>query len=153
MRRMSHRQQSEEVDPLVEELWNSLYVLESQNVRSNAQGDIPCFHFAKGRCTNSPCGFSHAPVQESDSYRGTRQPPPARERYRSRSPRRKQLPVRFQLSPTHRKESSFEQPYRGGGGKDDAEFPPNDHPTACFQMFDTSKCGQVLLIESWDFRA
>jgi hypothetical protein len=114
------KQQPEEVDPLVKELWNRLYVLESHKVRSNAQGDLPCFDFAKGRCTRLPCGFSHAPVQETDSSssnRSTRQPSPARERYRSRSPRRTQLPVRFQHSSPPRKDTSYQHHPRSGGKK------------------------------------
>jgi hypothetical protein len=181
------KQQSEEVDPLVGELWNRLFVLESQKARTTAQGNLPCFDFAKGRCKLNPCKYSHASVPDTDSSsssRSSRPPSPPRERYRSRSPRRKQLPVRFQLSPPPRKDTSY-QPFPRGGGKkggsggksgswkggkgynrdriyevnpspgyrgkgaqdrnepyipETPPFPPNDHPTACFSMWDTSKC-------------
>ena len=176
------------LDHIVKDLWNHVMVLDSQKSKFTSQRDLPCFNFAKGNCRLNDCKYSHATSPSNDdssssSRRKSAQQSSPPTRYRSRSPRKKQLPVRFQLSPPPpaRKETAFfKQSNRGYGGKGGAggkggkgygsgsriyevnpgpgrrgkgaadqqepytpktpQWPPNDHPTACFKMYDVSKC-------------
>ena len=102
------QEQQQTLDPVLQDLWNHVYVLDSHKTRSSAQRDLPCFDFAKGRCKRNPCIYSHEPAPQTDSSsadktnKSTHQSSPTHERYRSRSPRKRQLPVRFQLSPPPR---------------------------------------------------
>ena len=183
-----HQDPQQPLAHIVKDLWNHVMVLDSQKSKFTSQRDLPCFNFAKGNCRLNDCKYSHANSPSNDdssssSRRKSAQQSSPPTRYRSRSPRKKQLPVRFQLSPPPpaRKETAFfKQSNRGYGGKGGAggkggkgygsgsriyevnpgpgrrgkgaadqqepytpktpQWPPNDHPTACFKMYDVSKC-------------